>query len=120
MARLSAWMASDLPSGLSIRVRQVYLAWIPSARDHVVEVVAGRSESEHCLLVPLTRRRRQTAATMGTSLDDLSEIWKTATKGSRELDAFLGRPSSFLQVALAEAYQGHRVRQRWAHQGWIS
>ena len=120
MARLSAWMASDLPSGLSIRERQVSLAWIPSVRDGAVEIVAGRSWSERCLLTPLFRRRRQTAETKATFLDAQIEIEKTVTKGSRELDAFRGRPSSFLQVALAEAYQGHRVRQRWAHQGWIS
>ena len=60
------------------------------------------------------------AATRVTFLGDLSEIWKTVTKGFPELDASRGRPRSFLQVALAEAYQGHRVRQRWAHQGWTS
>ena len=60
------------------------------------------------------------AATRVIFLGDLSEIGKTVTKGFPELDASRGRPHSFLQVALAEAGQGHRVRQRWAHQGWIS
>ena len=112
VARLSAWMASDLPSGLSIRVRPVCLAWIPSARGEAVEVVACRSWNEYCLLTPMFRRQRQMAATKVTFLDDLSEIWKTATKGSREPDASQGRPGSFPQVALAEAGQGHRVPQR--------
>ena len=52
------------------------------------------------------------AATRATFLDDQSEIEKTVTKGYQELDAFLGRPNSFLQAALAEACQGHQVRQR--------
>ena len=112
MARLSTWMASDLRSGLSIRERQVSLAWIPSVRDGAVEVVAGRSWNERCLLTPLFRRQRQTAETKATFLDDQSEIEKTVTKGSQELDAFLDRPLLFLQAALAGAGQGHRVRQR--------
>jgi len=112
VARLSAWMASDLPSGLSIQERQVYLAWIPSARDGAVEIVADHSWSERCLLTPLFQRRRQTAAMKATFLDDQSEIEKTVTKGSQELDTFLDRPLPSLQAALAEAGQGHHVRQR--------
>ena len=113
-------MASDLPSGLSIREKQVSLAWIPSVRDGAVEIVAGRSWSERCLLTPLFRRRRQTAETKATFLDAQIEIEKTVTKGSQELDAFLDRPLQSLQAALAEAGQGHRVRQRWAHQDCLS
>ena len=111
MYRLSAWLASDLPSGLSIRMRPVCLASILLAKDRAVELVACRSLSERCPLTPLSRRRRQTAATKATFLDDQSEIEKTVTKGSQELDASLDRPLPSLQAALAEAGQDHRVRQ---------
>ena len=115
MDRLStcdAPMADVLPSGLESRVRQVSLAWIPSVRDVAVAIVAGRSWSGRCLLTPLFRRRRQTAETKATFLDAQIEIEKTVTKGYQELDAFLDRPLQSLQAALAEAGQGHRVRQR--------
>ena len=110
--RLSAWMASDLPSGLSIRVRPVCLASILLVKDRAVELVADRSVSEHSPLTPLSRRRRQTAETKATFLDAQIEIEKTVTKGSQELDAFPDRPIPSLQAVLAEAGQGHRVRQR--------
>ena len=93
-------------------MRQVSLAWIPSVRDVAVAIVAGRSWSGRCLLTPLFRRRRQTAETKATFLDAQIEIEKTVTKGHQELDAFLDRPLQSLQAALAEAGQGHRVRQR--------
>ena len=105
-------MASDVPSGLESGVRPVCLAWIPSARGETVEVVACRSWNEYCLLTPMFRRQRQMAATKVTFLDDQSEIEKTVMKGFREPDAFLGRPLLSLQAVLAEAGQGHRVRQR--------
>ena len=114
--RLSAWMAYDLPSGLSSRVRPVCLSSILLAKDRAVELVADRSGSEHCRLTPLCRRLRQKAATMALSFDDPSGIEKTETKGYQAADASLDRPLPSLQVALAAAGQGHQVHQRWAHQ----
>ena len=115
--RLSAWMASDLPSGLSIQVRPVCLSSILLAKDRAVVLVADRSGSDHCPLTPLSRRLRQMAATMALSFDDPSGIEKTETKGYQAADASLDRPLPYLQVALAEAGQGRRDRQRWGHQG---
>ena len=115
--RLSAWMASDLPSGLSIRVRPVCLSSILLAKDRAVVLVADRSVSDHCPLTPLSRRLRQMAATMALSFDDPSGIEKTETKGCQAADASLDRPLPCLQVALAAAGPGHQGRQRWAHRG---
>ena len=114
--RLSAWMASDLPSGLSIGVRPVCLASILLVKDRAVELVADRFSNDHCLPTQV-RCRMQMAAMKAISLDDPSGIERTSAKGSPALDASLDRPLPYLQAVLAAAGQGHRVRQRWAHQG---
>ena len=116
MYRLSAWLASDLPSGLSIRVRPVCPASILLETDRVAEVVADRYSNDHCLPTQV-QCRMQMAAMKAISLDDPSGIERTSTKGSPALDASLDRPLPYLQAALAAAGQGHQVRQRWAHQG---
>ena len=124
VARLSTWDAPVaqhcpfcLPSGLSIRVRPVCPASILLETDRVAEVVADRFSNDHCLPTPLSRCRRQLAALTAILLGDLSGIEVISTKGSPALDASLGRPLPYLQVALAAAGPGRQVRQRWGHQG---
>ena len=122
--RLSTWDAqvthhcsSCRLSGLLIRVRPVCPASILLAKDRVVEVAAGHFLNGHCLPTPLTRRLSQLAAVTAIHLGDPSGIAMTSLMASPALDASLGRPLPYLQVAVAAACQGHRVRQRWGHQG---